>query len=82
MHWMKIKMEVNLCEEEWRLELDFGLLLCMYEDEDFVFKWRTRLCLVDNMLSIMWWWVVCFKGGNGHDEWWCVMMGGKVWFVV
>jgi len=25
---------------------------------------------------------VCFKGGNGHDEWWCIMMGGRVWFVV
>jgi len=36
MHWMKIKTEVNLCVDEWRLELDFGLLLCVYEDEDFV----------------------------------------------
>jgi len=25
---------------------------------------------------------VCFKGGNGHDEWWCIMMRGNVWFVV
>jgi len=25
---------------------------------------------------------VCFKGGNGHDEWWCIMMGRRVWFVV
>jgi len=36
MHWMKIKTKVNLCEDEWRLELDSGLLLCVYEDEDFV----------------------------------------------
>ena len=25
---------------------------------------------------------MCFKGGNGHDEWWCIMMGRRVWFVV
>jgi len=36
MHWMKIKTEVNLCEDEWRLELDSGLLLPVYEDEDFL----------------------------------------------
>jgi len=38
--------------------------------------WRTRCCLLCGGGF------VCFKGGNGHDEWWCIMMGGRVWFVV
>jgi len=33
---MKIKTKVNLCEDEWRLELDSGLLLCVCEDKDSV----------------------------------------------
>jgi len=44
----------------WSWILDF-FYACMRMKILCVFKWRTRLCLEDKMLSVIWWWVRVFQ---------------------